>query len=37
MADGFVRVVQEFASRNGSLHEQFDRVSGEGRGARDLT
>ncbi|KAI5479256.1 family 15 glycoside hydrolase [Pseudohyphozyma bogoriensis] len=37
VADGLVGIVKEFAGRNGSLHEQFDRITGEGRGARDLT
>ncbi|SCZ88987.1 BZ3500_MvSof-1268-A1-R1_Chr1-1g00875 [Microbotryum saponariae] len=35
--DEFVGIVQEYARRNGSLNEQFNRYTGEGRGARDLT
>ncbi|SCV71672.1 BQ2448_3260 [Microbotryum intermedium] len=35
--DEFVGIVQEYARRNGSMNEQFNRYTGEGRGARDLT
>lgn len=35
--DDYVGLIREFAMRNGSLHEQFDRTSGRGRGARDLS
>ncbi|KAL8293144.1 hypothetical protein RQP46_000838 [Phenoliferia psychrophenolica] len=37
MGDDFVGIVREYGRSDGSLHEQFDRVTGEGRGARDLT
>ncbi|OLL24226.1 Glucoamylase [Neolecta irregularis DAH-3] len=36
-ADTFLDVVRQFSARNGSLSEEFDRNTGEPRGARDLT
>ncbi|KAM0754204.1 hypothetical protein T439DRAFT_323080 [Meredithblackwellia eburnea MCA 4105] len=37
LGDQFLEIVKEFGPSDGSLHEQFDRVTGVGRGARDLT
>ncbi|KAF2838705.1 glycoside hydrolase family 15 protein [Patellaria atrata CBS 101060] len=35
--DAFVRTVGRYTGRRGGMGEQFGRVTGEGRGARDLT
>ncbi|MBW0525277.1 hypothetical protein O181_064992 [Austropuccinia psidii MF-1] len=37
LADQFLIIIKSVANRNGSLHEQMDRVTGFGKGARDLT
>ncbi|OAV97173.1 hypothetical protein PTTG_02745 [Puccinia triticina 1-1 BBBD Race 1] len=37
IGDQFVQIVRNHIQPNGSMHEQFDRVNGAGRGARDLT
>lgn len=37
IGDQFVEIIRNSVLSNGSMHEQFDRVSGRGLGARDLT